>query len=72
MFDVVEIYWVMDFFQFNFSIKYRFGRSNRNFDDFSRKLVYGKELLYVRLEEFVVVLKVVILSEGSSFVLEFI
>ena len=70
MLDAVETHWATDLSQFNFSIKYRSGRSNRNPDDLSRKLVHGKEPSHARLEELVAALKAATLSEGSSFVPE--
>ena len=46
-----ETRWVAELAQFDFEIKYRSGRSNRNADSLSRKTLHGKEPKSVRFEE---------------------
>ncbi|KAK3737241.1 hypothetical protein QZH41_010870 [Actinostola sp. cb2023] len=46
-----EMRWAADLAQFNFTIKYRSGRSNGNADALSRKTSHGEEPISARLEE---------------------
>ena len=65
-----ETRWAADLAQFNFNIKYRSGRSNKNADALSRKMVHGEEPSHLRLEEAMAVPTVAPLSKSSTFVPE--
>ena len=61
-----------DLAQFNFSIRYRPGRSNNNADALSRKTEHGEEPPYRRLEEVVTVPVPDLLDVISTFVPEYV